>query len=125
MSQPIVYIDTSKIRSGKLDELKQSITDLVGFVEAHVPRLISYHFFFNDDRTRMTVVAIHPDSDSLEYHMDTGKEEFRKFTELIELEKIEVYGEISESVLERLHKKARDLGDGRVLVHDHIDGFRR
>lgn len=125
MSQPIVYIDTSTIREGKVDELKNSINHLVDFVKAKIPQLISYEFFFNEEHTRMTVVAVHPDSGSLKYHMDTGKNEFRKFAGLIELEKIEVYGEISNSVLEQLHKKAQDLGTGSVTIHNHFDGFWR
>lgn len=125
MSQPIVYIDTSKIREGKIDELERSIEKLVDFVEENMPRLISYSFFFNKDRTQMTVTAIHPDSESIEYHMDKGKEEFKKFSDLLDLLSIEIYGEISDSVLERLHQKAQMLGNASVTVHDFIGGFNR
>ena len=82
MSQPIVYIDTSAIREGKLGELEVAMKDLAAFVEANVPQLISYGFFLDEDRTQMTVVAVHPDSASLEFHMDVGGAEFRKFRDL-------------------------------------------
>lgn len=81
---PIVYIDTSAIREGKLDELEVAMKDLTAFVEANVPQLISYGFFLDEDRTQMTVVAVHPDSASLEFHMDVGGAEFRKFADLID-----------------------------------------
>lgn len=125
MPQPIVYIDTSEVREGRLDELEAKLKDLAAFVEANVPRLISYGFYFNEERTRMAVVAVHPDSESLEYHLDTGGKEFRKFAELIELSSIEVYGQVSDPVLERLHRKARMLGRGTVTVHDFHAGFAR
>lgn len=125
MPQPIVYIDTSEVREGRLDELEAKIRDLAAFVEANVPRLISYGFYFNAERTQMTVVAVHPDSRSLEFHMDAGGREFRKFAELIELSRIEVYGQVSDPVLERLHQKARMLGRGTVTVHDLHAGFAR
>ncbi len=125
MSQPIVYIDKSEIREGKFEEIKRSIKDLVGFVEEHIPQLIYYSFFFNKERTQMTVVAIHPDSESLKYHMDVGKEEFRKFADLLDLLKIEVYGDISDSVYERLRQKVQMLGKGTVVVHDFNAGFFR
>jgi hypothetical protein len=42
MSDPIVYIDRSEIRTGKLDDAKMAIPHLVAFVKAHEPQLISY-----------------------------------------------------------------------------------
>lgn len=125
MPQPIVYIDTSTIREGKLEELELAMKGLAMFVEANVPQLISYGFYLDDDRAQMTVVAVHPDSASIEYHMDVCGAEFRKFSELIELARIEVYGRVSDSVLDRLHRKARMLGNGTVAVHDLCEGFER
>jgi len=48
MPQPIVYVDTSAIRNGKLEELQAAMKALVSFVEANVPQLISYGFFLNE-----------------------------------------------------------------------------
>src|SRR5688572_5651988 len=106
MPQPIVYIDTSAIREGKNEQLEVAMKDLAAFVETNVPQLISYGFFLDEDRKQMTVVAVHPDSASLEFHMEVGNAEFRKFADLIDLTRIEVYGHISDAVLERLHLKA-------------------
>ena len=125
MPQPIVYIDTSLIREGKLEELELAMRKLATFVEENMPQLISYGFFLDEDRTQMTVVAVHPDSASLEFHMDVGGAEFRKFAELIDLQRIEVYGRVSNAVLARLHQKARMLGRGIVAVHNLYAGFAR
>jgi hypothetical protein len=121
----IVYIDTSVIRDGKLEQLEAAMKHLAAFVEANVPQLISYGFFLDQGSTEMTVVAVHPDSASLEFHLEVGAAEFRKFADLIELTRIEVYGAVSDSVLERLHGKARALGRGAVAVHDLYAGFSR
>jgi hypothetical protein len=123
--QPIVYIDTSTIREGKLRELEAAMTRLAAFVEANVPQLISYGFYLDEDRRRMSVASVHSDSASLEHHLDVGGAEFRKFAELIELRSIEVYGAVSDGVLERLHKKAQMLGDATVAVHELYAGFAR
>ena len=125
MPQPIVYIDTSAIREGKLEQLEAAMKDLAAFVEANMPQLISYGFFLDEDRTQMSVVAVHPDSASLQFHMDVGDAEFRKFADLIDLIRIEVYGRVSGDVLERLHQKARILGRGTVVVHEFYAGFAR
>lgn len=125
MPQPIVYVDTSAIRDGRLQELEGAMKHLAAFVEANVPQLISYGFFLDDDRTKMTVVAVHPDSASLQYHMDVGAAEFRKFGDLIDLVSIDVYGAVTEAVMDRLYQKARALGNGTVTVHELYAGFAR
>jgi hypothetical protein len=125
VTQPILYIDVSDICEGKLEELEMGMRHLTQFVEANMPRLISYAFFLDQDRTTMTVVAVHPDSASLEFHLDHGNEEFRKFADLVRLSRIEVYGRVGSGVLDRLHRKARMLGEEAVVVHEFYAGFAR
>src|SRR6188768_886933 len=125
MSSPIVYVDTSAIREGKQQELEVAMKHLATFVEANMPRVISYGLFLDQNRMQMTVVAVHPDSDSLQFHLETGATEFQKFADLIDLSRIEVYGVVSDGVLERLNRKARMLGSGTVAVHELHAGFAR
>ena len=125
MNQPIIYIDTSKILDGKLEQLKASMIKLKTFVENKMPRLKSYAFYLNESETEMIVVAVHPDSASLEYHLNMGNEQFKKFSEFIELLKIEVYGKVNEAVLEKLYKKAEMLGKGTIEVNNLYKGFSR
>lgn len=126
MADPIVYVDRSKIRSGKLAELRQAMTELAAFVEAEEPQLISYGFFVDEDAAVMTVVAIHPDAASMEYHMEVGAERFREFAGLLQLQSIDVYGQPSEKARRQLHEKAALLGDGGGLtVHSQHAGFVR
>jgi hypothetical protein len=125
MQPPIVYVDTSAIREGKHQELEVAMKELAAFVEANMTKVISYGFFLDENRTQMTVVAVHPDSESLEFHLDTGAAQFRKFTDFIDLLRIEVYGAVSDGVRERLHQKARMLGSGTVAVHELYAGFAR
>lgn len=125
MAEPIVYVDVSEIQDGKLEDLQVAMKELVAFVEANEPQLISYGFFLDTQRRLMTVVAIHPDSASLEFHMEIGGPEFRKFADLITLKRIEVFGRISDAALERLHQKTQMLGSGTVSVNEPSAGFAR
>jgi hypothetical protein len=126
LPEPIVYIDHSEILDGKLEELKEAINGLVEFVDVHEPQLLSYGFFINEDAGRMTVVAVHPDSASLEFHMEIAGPEFRKMAELIELTAIEVYGRPSNKALNQLQHKADLLGEGgSVVVQEPQAGLAR
>ena len=125
MPQPIVYVDQSAIREGKFDHVKAAIGDLVAFIESNVPRALSYGIYLDERGSRMTVVQIHPDSASLEFHMEVGAPAFAKFRDLIRLSSIDVYGAPSDRLLAQLHEKARKLGDGTVAVHTLEAGFTR
>ena len=123
-SETIVYIDHSRIREDLIDELKAGVQRLVEFIDAREPQLITYGFYIDDDAARMTVVAVHPDSASLERHMDIGGAEFRRLAHLVTLTAIECYGRPSERALEQMRSKAATLGDGGAVVSiERFAGF--
>jgi hypothetical protein len=121
----ILHVDTSEVPDGALEELKRAIRGLVDFVEAKEPRLIAYNVYFSEDGKRMTVVSVHPDSASLEYHLEVAGPLFRQFVDLVTLTSIHIYGEPSEKVLQQSSEKARLLGHGIVTVEPLYAGFAR
>jgi quinol monooxygenase YgiN len=125
VSPAVVYIDTSDVKDGALEELKTAIKELAEFVEANEPRLISYNVYFSGDGKQMTVVHVHSDPESLDYHMDTAGPRFRKFANLLTLSSIRIYGEPSEKALKALDNKASLLGSGKVTIHKLHAGFNR
>jgi hypothetical protein len=125
MSEPLISLDTSLIRDGRLDELKEAVTELVEFVKSNEPRPIAYEVYFDETGSRMTVVQVHPDSASMEYHMAIAGLAFAGFAELITLSTLDVYGKPSEELLELLRRKVQMLGDATVIVHELQAGFAR
>ena len=123
--QPIVYVDTSEVRSGQLKELKAAMDDLTRFVEANEPQLIAYNVYFSEAGDRMTVLHINPDRASLEFHMDVAGPRFPPIGEFINMLGIDVYGDPGEALVERLRKKAEMLGAGAVRIHQLHAGFAR
>ena len=121
----LVYVDTSEVHAGALGELRGAVEGLVEFLDANVPRLLAYNVYFSDDGSQMTVVHLHPDSASLEQHLELGGPAFRRFAELLTLSSIRVYGEPSEKVLRQLQDKAQLLGCTDVSVHGQHAGFSR
>jgi hypothetical protein len=119
----IVYVDRSDIREGREADLKAGIHRLVEVIESNEPQLISYGFHFDDEAGRMTVVAVHPDSASLELHLEIGRTEFRRLADLVTLRQIEVYGFISDKAIALLEQKATMLGGNGVMVHPRFAGF--
>ena len=125
MSQPLIYVDTSEVREGALEELKNAIGDLADFIESHEPQIVSYSVYFSRDGRQMTVVHVHADSASLDYHMDVAGPRFGRFAELLTLSSIQIFGEPSEKAIDQLEDKVRLLGTGEVTVHPPHAGFGR
>ena len=125
MSEPLVYVDTSQVREGALEELKEAIAELADFVQANEPQLIAYNVYFSDDGTRMTVVQVHPDATSLDRHMDVAGPRFARFADLLALSSIHIYGEPSREAMDQLRQKLDLLGSGAPIVQARHAGFSR
>ncbi len=125
MTDPIIFVDTSEIREGKLEELRRAVAELGEFVEANESETISYQVFFSDDDRRMTVLQVHADSASMERHMEVAGPVFAKFADLLVLRTIDIYGSPSEKVVEQLRRKAELLGTASVAIHERQAGFAR
>ena len=125
VTDQIVFVDTSEIREGKLEELRRAVAELAEFVEKNEADPISYQVFFSDDGRLMTVLQIHPDSASMERHMEVAGPVFARFADLLVLRTIDIYGSPSEKVVEQLRRKAELLGDATVTVHNRQAGFAR
>jgi quinol monooxygenase YgiN len=123
--EPIISLDTSLIRVGRLDELMRAVAELVEFVRSNEPRPIVYEVYLDNTESRMTVVQVHPDSASMEYHMTVAGPAFAGFAELVTLSTLDVYGKPSEELLELLRRKVQMLGEATVNVHDLQAGFAR
>lgn len=125
VSEQIIFVDTSEVREGKLDELRLGVRDLAGFVEARETDPISYEIYFSADGRLMTVVQVHPDSASMERHMEIAGPVFARFAGLVDLRTVDIYGSPSQRVVEQLQQKADMLGTATVTVHDRQAGFAR
>jgi hypothetical protein len=125
MSSPILVVDSSDIREGKLEEVKAGVEELVAFVEANEADPLAYDIYFDEAGTQMTVVQIHPDSASLERHLTVAGPVFRRFADLLTLGRVDVYGRVNEAALEQMREKAQLLGSAAVAVHELHSGFSR
>lgn len=121
----LIVVDSSEIREGKLEEVRAAVAEMASFVEENEVDPILYQVFFSDDGRRMTVVQVHPDSASMERHMEIAGPVFARFAHLLELRTMDVYGAPSEKVLDALRRKAQLLGTATIEIHQRQSGFAR
>lgn len=125
MTEPFIFIGTYTIKSGKLEDFKRYWPDFVDFVEESEPRLIAFNAYVDEDGSEVGIVQVHPDVDSMEFHMKLIREHVEQaFAEFLEdTVGMQVYGAVGDSILEMM----RELGGPTPLVAKRhgIGGFTR
>jgi quinol monooxygenase YgiN len=126
MSEPFIFIGTHTLKDGKLEDFKKSCGGLVEVVEANEPRLIAFNLYVNEDGTEVTVVQVHPDADSMLFHMQVAREHISEAYQstLEKTERMDVYGKPSDTVLEMIRQLAGSEVPLSVKAH-HLGGFTR
>jgi hypothetical protein len=98
-----VYVGTWTIKPGKLEEAKKFLTEHASWIEEKEPRLIAFHAYFDEEGSKASVVQVHPDSESMELHMQVLAEHLDAAFEVIDTILTEqYYGPMSESLSETL-----------------------
>jgi quinol monooxygenase YgiN len=94
MTAPFIYVGTHRIKEGQLDAYLEYFREVAEYVRENEPRLIVFEGYVNDEGTRMTVVQVHPDTESMEFHMQTiGKHIGEAYDRFLDgTERTDVYG---------------------------------
>jgi quinol monooxygenase YgiN len=125
MSGPFTFIGTYSIKSGKLEETKKHLQELVDVVETNEPRLIAFNIYLDEQGSKVSIVQVHPDADSMEFHMKLVAEHIRGAFEYLEkTESQQIYGTPSDTLTEMLREFA-EPGVPVTLAPIHEVGFTR
>jgi hypothetical protein len=125
MAEPLIVVSKFRVKEGKLEDLARYYKKVLEIVTANEPQLIAFHGFLNEDGTEMTSTQIHPDTASMDFHMqvlrDNWDESFSEYGQMLEAISIEYYGTPPESAL-ALDRET----EMRCSVQPrHIDGITR
>ena len=105
MGQPFVYVGTWTIKPGKLEEARKWLAEHADFIETNEPRMIAFHVYFDDEGGKASVVQVHPDSASMEFHMKVISEHLGGAFDYIDtILSEQYYGPMSESLSATLSK---------------------
>jgi hypothetical protein len=126
MSGPFIFIATNRLKPGRLEDEKRRVPELCDFIEANEPRLIAFNEYLSEDGTEVGVVQVHPDADSMEFHMGVVRERAeRAYAETLGgTTSIQVYGMPSDTVLGMLRQQAGS-GVPLSIKRHHLGGFTR
>jgi hypothetical protein len=126
MAGPFIFIATNRLKPGAYEAERRRVQRLTDYIQAGEPRLLAFNEYINADRTEVTVVQIHPDPASMEFHMGLVRERAADaYAQTLDATtQIQVFGTPSAAVVDMLRVQA---GAGVPLtVHaEHLGGFTR
>jgi hypothetical protein len=126
MSEPFIFIGTHAIREGKLQDFNKQWLELLKVVDAKEPRLIAFNAYVNEDGTELTIVQVHPDADSMLFHMQVARDHISEAYQSVleKTKRIDVYGKPSDAVQEMIRQLAGSEVSLNIKAH-HLGGFTR
>src|SRR6266516_976302 len=106
MTGPFIFIATNRLKQGKLNSEQKRLPDLID--QANEPRLIAFNEYANEEGTEVAVVQVHPDADSMVFHMELIAERAASaYADTIDATmSIQVFGAPTDVVTEMLRQQA-------------------
>ncbi len=124
MSQPFIFIGTYRVREERLEEYRKICTELVDLVETNEPRMIAFNIYLDERASKTSIVQIHPDAASMEFHMKVVAEHIASAFDYLETESMQVYGTASDDLLDVI-RQFTEPGVPLTVVPIHEVGFTR
>jgi len=128
MSQPFIFIGTHRLKEGKLEAAKQLAAGLTQLVEPNEPRVIGFDVYCNEGGTEVSVVQIHPDADSMLFHMQLLREHISSASDdespLDVTTNVQVYGTLGDDVLAMI-RQFNPEGTPLIVKPRPLGGFVR
>jgi len=122
---PLIYVGTTRVKPGKLAALRKQLSELVDFVETNEPRMIAFHLYLDEPGEKLTIVQVHPDSASMEFHMQVNAKHFATAFDNLDTAISEQYfGKISDGLATEL-AKWDDPAVATTHMPVHEGGFTR
>src|SRR3954462_4573848 len=74
MTGPFIFIATNRLKPGAYEAERRRVPGLVEFIRAGEPRLLAFNEYINAEHDEVTVVQVHPDAQSMEFHIGVVRE---------------------------------------------------
>ena len=119
MSDQVRFNVYVTVKEGRLDEFKRIAGDWSAWLEKERPDVVSYEWFSaSEDEMKVQVMEVFESSAAMLATMSQTSDEDEKPDYPYEMTKLEVLGNVSDELRERL-----DSGDSPIEYWSHLAGF--
>lgn len=123
MSAPFIYTSTYEVRDGRFEDARKNLAEHGEFIEANEPRLVAFHVFADEDAGTISIVQVHRDPESMQFHMKLVAEHIQSaLTDYLgETRSTHVYGGAGSDIVDTI----RQYDPKAEVVTEHLVGFTR
>jgi quinol monooxygenase YgiN len=123
MSTEFIYTGTYQVRAGRFEDALKKLSEHTDFVEANEPRLVAFHVFTDEAAGTVSIVQVHRDPESMEFHLKLVAEHIKSALNdyLGEAVNTHVYGGAGAPIVNIVRQYDPDAN----VVSEHLAGFTR
>lgn len=123
MSAPFIYTGTYQVRAGRFEDARKKLAEHSEFIEANEPRLVAFHVFADEAAGTVSIVQLHRDAESMEFHLKLVAEHIKSALDdyLGETVSTHVYGGAGAPVVDTIRRYDPDTN----VAAEHLAGFTR
>jgi quinol monooxygenase YgiN len=125
MTEPIVFVSHFRVKEDKLDGLKQQFREVLEMLEAEKPRTTAQLAYLGDSGTKVSIVHVFTDADTMDLHLRGADERSRAAYEFMDPAGWEIYGTPSDAALQMMQQAASSVGVALTVQSDYLGGFLR
>lgn len=118
MNNQVQYIVEWIIKEGSLDTAKKMAVDATEAVQANEPKMMAFHWYINEDQSKLYLVEWFEDADAIVDHFENIGESLAEFFNYAEISRYEVFGDLNEEA----QRAVEGLG---AQTFSHWNGFTR
>jgi hypothetical protein len=123
MNEPFIYIASHQVKPGRVEEARHRLHEVAELAKEHEPQLAAFHFYLDEERERVVVVQVHPDSGSMATHMRVIAEHLASAWDWLDQNGAETT--VLGTPPDELVRYARDFGETLEVYPTHVAGFTR
>ena len=127
MTAPFIFVGTHRVKPGKRDDFMEYFTEFcTSVVEPNEPRLHSFFGYTAPNSDLVTVVQVHPDVDSMAYHMWLIMQHINEaYADYLQPEStMQIYGTIPDELARTIAGASQGTTDA-VTIREPFAGFSR
>lgn len=117
MTGPFIVISRSRPKPGKGEPYASWCEQFTPLVEDNEPRLLAFNVYESEDHASSVVVQVHPDAESMEYHLKLFTAKVSEAFDYIDVDSVELYGPPSPALTEWVKHGIEGLSVTQHPVH--------
>jgi quinol monooxygenase YgiN len=125
MSEHLIFVDTFRIKPGRLEEFRQIAAEICAAVAEEEPLVIEYSIHLSEDATHGIGTQVHTSYESVQHHGRLMRRYADRIMELTEIVGQDIYGPLPAAHLAAIRATTAKYGEVEVRAFDRCAGFVR